>query len=42
MALQPRLALLPPGAELLSSELAVVRQDGRVILFFNGGVPKIV
>lgn len=40
MALQPRLALLPPGAELLSSELAVVRQEGRVILF-NGGGPVL-
>jgi transposase len=40
MALQPRLALLPPGAELLSSELAVARQEGRVILF-NGGGPVL-
>ncbi len=40
MALQSRLPLLPPGAELLSSELAVARQEGRVILF-NGGGPVL-
>ncbi len=40
MALQPRLSLLPPDAELLSPELALVRDEGRVILL-NGGGPVL-
>jgi len=40
MALQPRLPLLPPDAELLSPELALAREEGRVILL-NGGGPVL-
>jgi transposase len=37
MALQTRLPLLPAGAQLLSHELAVAREDGWVILHHAGG-----
>jgi hypothetical protein len=35
--LLPRLPLLPPAAEVVSSDLAIVRGDGKVVLFNAGG-----
>ena len=35
--LLPRLPLLPPAAEIVSTDLAVVREDGKVVLFNAGG-----
>ena len=36
-SLLPRLPLLPPAAEIVSTDLAVVREDGKVVLFNAGG-----
>ena len=37
ITLLPRLPLLPPAAEVVSSDLAIVREDGKVVLFNAGG-----